>query len=126
MRPFGLELILDLAPHLVERACGGFAPLGQPDDVQPELRTDDVADLTGCEGERRFFEFLGHLAAAEEVQVPATSLSCLFLRVLGRKFGKILTRASLLQHRLGTLPDFCLVLSFRAKEDMTGPDLFGR
>ena len=100
--------------------------VGGLDDVQAELRLDDVADLAGLERERRLLELLRHLAAAEEVEIAAAGLADFLFGVLVRELAEVLAGLGAREHRLGLLAHRRLVFAFELEEDVAGADLFGR
>jgi hypothetical protein len=127
LRLLVLQRVLDLRAHLGERLRRRRPLVGHLDDVVPELRLHEVAQLADLHRERRLVEFGDHLAAREEVEVATLGGAPLVLRVLPGELGEIGALLDFRQEVLGLLLRRVVLfgLAGRLDQDVAGPHLLG-
>src|SRR5207245_2868829 len=69
--PLSLQLALDLGARFLEALHFSRLHARYPDDMEAEVRLDEIADLIRLEPERRVLERTHHHPAREKPEVPA-------------------------------------------------------
>ena len=121
------QRLLNLRARFVERACRGRLLVHDLDDVETELRLDEIADLPRLHGKSRLLEFGHHAPLREIIEVAAVGLRAIVFRVFLRQRGEVGARGfRLLQHVLRLLPHGSFVLAVRFQQDVARAHLLRR
>src|SRR5207244_12772958 len=90
--PLSLQLALDLGARFLEALHFSRLYARYPDDMEAEVRLDEIADLIRLEPERRVLERTHHHPAREKPEVPALGGGARIVGGLLRQFREAVGR----------------------------------